>query len=165
MRSIGLLLLFITSLMTGIYLAGRLRERVRMIDSIRSAVQTMRRMLDYEMPQLSVLLSSCCSTPAAEILAAAASEIESGLTPLESADKALSGHSSSLIGEDVAAVVRDVINGIGRSDRESACRLLDDAERRLTDFLQAAREREIKESRITVSLSIYAGAAAVILLM
>ena len=165
-KTAGLLLLFFTSLMTGYSYSERLSERVRLLRALRLLLTRFSRELTVSRPELSRLFMSDNNASTSIITGRIAELLDSGSSPEESVRAAFcEPYPKRLLKQDERDYLTSVLAQLGGGDVSSALKVLGDCACSVDEYIESAVLDERKKAKAGLSLSVYIGLAAVILLM
>ncbi len=165
-KTIGLMMIFLSSLLVGASAVLKLRERVNMLCAVKMLVCRLDRKLTLFMPEFSRLFDDENEYPISQLTDTIREEMAKGASARESVGKAFSSECvTRLLKAEERGFLTETFAAIGESDIDSAKKLLSDMETTLDVYISQARESEKKDSKVALALPVYIGAAAVIILM
>lgn len=162
----GIFTIFFSSVMFGLYLVGRLSSRVNIIRSLIEMFRLFKREICYRMPTVSELFELCSELEISEFTTAVASKLSDGKSIEESVtDSVLSAKCLSEFTTEEKNALTEILSSLGTTDSEGQISIIDSATERFQEFLEKALEAKNKNSKIYMSVSVYVGLAAAILLI
>ena len=154
MKHIGLLLMFSAVAMIGGTCVSRLHERVRLLKAFRSQILSVKRRLSVGRPSFIY--------PFFDIIS---QQMKKGKPPDEAVKKAFNcADGARLLKRDEREVLSGCFASISISDIATALRILDNACKELDTYIEQASDEERKNAKPVMSVAVYIGLAAVILL-
>ena len=162
----GLLLLFFSSVMVGLSIVFRLRERVKLLRAFSSLVHAFRLKLSVSRPELLQLFLSDIDSLTQPITSKIAACLAENGAPQICVPKAFdSSYARRLLKDGEREYLSTVFSQLGSGDIPSALEILDSASTVIESYIKIADDEERSNSKTTLTLSVYIGLAAVILLM
>ncbi len=165
-KSVGLLMLFIASVMVGIMLTEKLKNKIVILKSIKLLLQQFKRDITYSMPTLSELFSNADIEPILQFTDMISRKLENGYSPEESISKSIDlTPSLSVLSDEEKSFLIQTFSSVGKSDAESQTLLLENAVGRIDYYIETAIENQRKNSKVYMTASVYIGLAVVIILL
>ena len=162
----GLLLLFSSSVLVGVSMAQRLKERVALLLALRLLMQSIKAELSISMPELHELFSHSSNERTKPITDRLSERLQAGLSPRESADDAFSSpYAKRLLAPQEREYLARSLSALGMGDLKCACETLDAACSQLDVYITQASENEKQNTKVSLALSVYTGLAVVIVLL
>ena len=165
MKHIGLLLMFSAVAMIGGTCVSRLHERVRLLKAFRSQILSVKRRLSVGRPSFYELFDKCDDAFIYPFFDIISQQMKKGKPPDEAVKKAFNcADGARLLKRDEREVLSGCFASISISDIATALRILDNACKELDTYIEQATDEERKNAKPVMSVAVYIGLAAVILL-
>lgn len=162
----GSLLIFVSSVMTGLAYACRLKDRVRLLRAFKALVQSFSAQLSLSRPELSRLFLTDSGSMTSPITGMIGNALSENGTPEECVRAAFDApYPKYYLTEAERSCLITAFSAIGGGDLASALKTLESASKALDTYINNAAEDERARSKTGFALSVYVGLAAVILLM
>lgn len=165
-KYIGLLFIFITSVLIGFSLTEQLNNRIIILKSIKAMLQQFKIDITYQMPTVRELFSKNGDNIISELTNKISKNLQNGFTPKESVEKGVDSSAciSSLSKEERYFLI-EIFSELGTSDVDGQISLLENAVERIDFYIENSIEDKRKNSKVYLTASIYTGIALVIILL
>ena len=165
-KCIGLILIFVTSVLIGFSLTERLNNRIKILKSIKSLLQQFKIEINYQMPALTELYNQSEDNNILQLTNNILQNLQKGLTPEESVVKGVEcSPCTDVLSDEEKSFIISTFSRIGTSDTEGQISLLENAAEKTDFYIENAIENKRKNSKVYLTASIYTGLALVIILL
>ncbi len=165
LKLIGIVLILLSSATVGLTLTSRLKRRVRLLQSISDTLRCVRREISYGMPPLADILSRCAFGELACFTGAVSTALTHGERLEEAVYKAAAGESLRLLTKVEREELVRVFSSLGTTDSATQTELIDAALSRNEEFISSAAQQCAANSKVYLTLSVYIGLTAAIVLI
>ena len=122
----GLILIFLASVMTGLFLSGKLNEKIKFLMSIKTLFYYFKREISYQAPSLKELFSENSDCLTVELTKMIAEKLDSGMSMEDSVNFSFeNAECVKLLGRDEERDLRRIFSEIGKGDFESQISILE----------------------------------------
>lgn len=165
-KYIGLLFIFVTSVLIGFSLNERLNDKIKILKSIKSLLQQFKIEITYQMPTLTELFSECTDYNISQLTNNISENLKNGLTSEKSIINGIECSSCvSVLSKEEKYFITDVLSKLGTSDTDGQISLLENAVERIDYYIENAIEDKRKNSKVYMTASIYIGLVIIIVLL
>lgn len=166
LKYVGLLLIFITSVLIGLFFTERLNNRIIVLKSIKAMLYQFKIDITYRMPTLIELFSQVTDVNIIKFTNNISENLRNGLTPEDSVAKGSEfAACMSVLSENERYLVINTCSSIGTSDTDGQISLLENAIEQLEFYIENAIDNKNKNSKVCLTASIYTGLALIIILI
>ncbi len=165
-KYIGIVLVVLTSLMVGLSLVHRLKHRVSLLQSISDTLTAVRREISYGMPPLTEILNICACGELSQFTHTLADMLNNGES-IEFAVECAAAQTEPLriLTRAEYEMICTVFAKLGTTDAATQLDIIDGALCRVGEFIASAKQRCAANSKVYLTLSLYVGLTAAILLI
>lgn len=162
----GIMLLFISCVMIGVFKVSRLSNHISVLQSTVNMLNTFQRELNYSQPLLSELFCTY-SDEVIDDFALLLSQSVKDCNNLEScvAECIRNSQSLAVLSKAEKETLEELLSSLGASDIDSQVSLLSGGIGMFDEFLTSAKTQKEKNSKVYLTFSIYIGLAAAVLLL
>lgn len=166
LKYLGILLIFIACLMTGVFKVLRLTKHISVLQSTVNMLSTFKIEMNYSQP----LLSELFCTYSDEIISDFTFLLSAGIKECDAPKACISeciesSQSLSVMSESEKEVLKELLSSLGTSDISAQDLLLTRGIKRMEEFLMSAKEQKKKNSKVYLTFSIYIGLTAAVLML
>lgn len=165
-KNLGLILIFITAVMTGFSLTSRMNDKIKLLTSFKSLIHEFKREITYQAPSLSELFSLNKDKYIFPLAESIVKNLDNGSDLDESIRLSFENSDCiKLLSTDEKKDLINIFSSLGKSDFEGQISLLDNAIEKLDMYIENAVDSRNKKSKVYLTTSIYVGLAVVIILI
>ncbi|MBQ1390062.1 MAG: stage III sporulation protein AB [Clostridia bacterium] len=166
MKIAGLLCIFIACIGAGITAVSRIRERIELLYGMTSLLKHVKNEMYLHMTEYGEIFRNVQNKSTKQITQVLCEKLDCGLSIEESAETAFSTRIvKRLLNDEERKYLIDTILSAAQTDIDHAEKLIDCACERLECSISEELKRKTDEERLRMSLALYGGLAAVILLI
>ncbi len=165
MKAVGLLFIFIACIGTGFSAAYKVKERLDLLYAMSSLLDHIKNEIYLHMTDYSEIFKfvNDMTAPITNIMREC---LDSGMNADESAAAAFSSrYAKRLLSDEERNHLSRTISAVAATDIDHAQTLLDSEKSRLDESISDALRKRSDEQRLRISLALYGGLAAVIILI
>lgn len=162
----GILLIFISCLMAGVFKVLRLTKHISVLQSTVNMLSTFKIEINYSQPLLSDLFCTYSDDIINDFIFLLSASIKECDSPKICISECVEGSQSlSVLSENEKEVLKELLSSLGTTDISAQDLLLTRGIKRVEEFLLSAKEQKNKNSKVYLTFSIYIGLAAAVLLL
>ena len=166
LKYLGLILIFITSILIGFSLNERLNDRIKILKSIKSLLQQFKIDINYQMPTVTELFYEKTDINISQLTDNIYDNLQNGFTFEESiANGVECSPCVNVLSNEEKYFIINTFSKIGTSDTDGQISLLENAVERINFYIENAVEDKRKNSKVYLTTSVYIGLAIVIILL
>lgn len=165
-KYIGITAIFVSCLMYGGYLAGKLSQRIKILTAVVDMLDNFLREMRYSMPVLSDIFKSCTAAELRELTLSLSAELRGDKAfKLSVVDAVRSCDCLDVLTDEEKGSLIKVLSELGTSDIDAQQSVLESGISIFEKYLENAETDKNKNSKVYFTVSVYAGLAAAVMLI
>lgn len=166
LRYIGIFAVFISMCLFGVYLVSRMSQRIKCLQGICEMLAFFKSSISYTMPYLHEMLRDCNIPQTKELTCSMADKLALNEDITFAAEESVcSTKALSVLGNEEKRALITVLSKLGTTDLFDQSEMLENAQKRFSEFLARAAEEKDKNAKVSLTVCIYIGLAFLVMVI